>query len=575
MSKLYPMLFEPVLKGYLWGGRNLARLGRSLPAGEVVAESWEIAGHEDGTTVVTNGVYAGQPLTQVQAELGLDLIGTNSAWAHARGKFPLLIKLLDAEQALSVQVHPDDDYAHEHEGNELGKTEMWVVLSGTARGGADPGRNRGNDARDVTGSAPRPVTPSHISTASRCTPGTISACPPAPFMRSWMACIIAEIQQNSNTTYRVYDWNRVGTDGKPRELHLDKALHVIDFEAVEPGVCPAQTVEQGHGYRRSLLCDTRYFVTERVDLDEGATYRGDMRRFDPGDMGRDCRGGEGGRRARSKLFVSPCCPRRSAHSALPRSTAPPSCARTSGNSSPEGLNTSRAFCLHVDDLRPTAEVCTPRRNTRGFHRYAPRRVGGVPPHSHRTRRLRCLLAGNVGGVAHAPARRRLSYHFDNGLKTLDIFDVMLRGLRRPADQRMVSDPDTGLPSLCPASSSTSATAGVAAFPINWIDWPSLGFAHFVMDTRGQGSAWIQGDTPDPEPAGTNPHYPGFMTRGILDPQTYYYRRVFTDAVRAVEAALSHPLVDPGRGRCDRRQPGRWNHPGGRRARAGLVKCGHA
>ncbi len=129
MSKnLYPLLFEPVLKDYIWGGRNLEKLGRELPPEGVIAESWEIAAHEDGTTRVANGRFQGKLLTELLDELGLDLIGRNSAWALERGKFPLLIKLLDANRPLSVQVHPKDDYALENEGNELGKTEMWVVL---------------------------------------------------------------------------------------------------------------------------------------------------------------------------------------------------------------------------------------------------------------------------------------------------------------------------------------------------------------------------------------------------------------------------------------------------------------
>jgi cephalosporin-C deacetylase len=86
--------------------------------------------------------------------------------------------------------------------------------------------------------------------------------------------------------------------------------------------------------------------------------------------------------------------------------------------------------------------------------------------------------------------------------------------------------------------------GGRGFPIDWLLWSSVGYAHLVMDTRGQGSSWSPGDTGDAEPAGSNPHYPGFMTRGVLDPKTYYYRRVFTDAVRAIEAAQAHPAVDP-------------------------------
>lgn len=273
MTKLYPMLCEPVLKDYLWGGRNLARLGRWLPPDGVVAESWEIAGHEDGATVVANGAYAGRSLPEVQADLGLALIGTRNAWAHARGKFPLLVKLLDAERALSVQVHPDDAYALAHEGNELGKTEMWVVL------GAQPGaelilglkQGATREALRATLLAGQPEPYLH---RVRVAAGD-HVCVPAGTLHAIMdGLLIAEIQQNSNTTYRVFDWNRLGPDGQPRALHIEKALDVIDFDTVEPGVCPAELIEQGAGCRRSRLCRNRYFVTERVELEAGAEYHG-------------------------------------------------------------------------------------------------------------------------------------------------------------------------------------------------------------------------------------------------------------------------------------------------------------
>ncbi len=131
---------------------------------------------------------------------------------------------------------------------------------------------------------------------------------------------------------------------------------------------------------------------------------------------------------------------------------------------------------------------------------------------------------------------------DAGLRTIGVFDVTFGGFGGQPIKGWFLAP-RGAAGPLPCIVQYIGYGGGRAFPINWIDWPSLGYAHLVMDTRGQGSAWIQGDTPDPEPAGANPHYPGFMTRGILDPHTYYYRRVFTDAVRAVEAARSHPLVD--------------------------------
>jgi mannose-6-phosphate isomerase len=267
------MTFAPVLKGYLWGGRNLERLGRQLPPVGVVAESWEIAGHEDGTSVVDNGAYAGWPLTRVHAELGLDLTGHNNAWAEARGKFPLLVKLIDAHTPLSVQVHPGDAYALAHEGNELGKTEMWVVLHAApdaelilgVRAGTTPEAFR----RGIAEAQLEPYlhrvpvqTGDHV-------------CVPAGTLHAIMGgLIIAEIQQNSNTTYRVYDWGRVGADGKPRPLHVDKALDVIDFRHVEPQVRPPTLVEEDQGFRRYLLCHNRYFVTERIELDAGVQFGG-------------------------------------------------------------------------------------------------------------------------------------------------------------------------------------------------------------------------------------------------------------------------------------------------------------
>ncbi|MBK8899781.1 MAG: class I mannose-6-phosphate isomerase [Anaerolineaceae bacterium] len=270
---LYPLLFEPILKDYIWGGRNLERLGRKLPADGVIAESWEIAGHEDGTTRVVNGRYTGKLLTELHQELGLDLIGRRSAWAQERGKFPLLIKLLDANRPLSVQVHPQDTYALTHEGNELGKTEMWAILH------ADPGAEI---ILGLTGPISREDfrVAINTNTLKPCLHKiNIKAgdhvCVPAGSLHAIMGgLLIAEIQQNSNTTYRVYDWGRVGADGKPRPLHVDKALDVINFSQIAPTLCPPEQLSDENGIRRSLLCRTDYFVTERVEMAEGAVFRG-------------------------------------------------------------------------------------------------------------------------------------------------------------------------------------------------------------------------------------------------------------------------------------------------------------
>ncbi|MCP5097629.1 MAG: mannose-6-phosphate isomerase [Chloroflexi bacterium] len=271
-NELYPLKFTPVLKDYIWGGRNLADLlGRTLPD-KNIAESWEIAGHDDGTTVVQNGRFAGMPLTNLHQQLGLGLIGSNSKWAQDRGKFPLLIKILDANQHLSVQVHPDDTYALANEGNELGKTEMWVVLNATPEAAVILGVKEGTTPaafrQALTDGKLDPYL-HHISVKK----GDVICVPAGSLHAILGGLLIAEIQQNSNTTYRVYDWNRL-RDGKPRPLHVEKAMDVINFDQVEPELCVPTLIADEHGIKRMQLCSNKYFVTERVEMDAGSQFNG-------------------------------------------------------------------------------------------------------------------------------------------------------------------------------------------------------------------------------------------------------------------------------------------------------------
>jgi cephalosporin-C deacetylase len=134
---------------------------------------------------------------------------------------------------------------------------------------------------------------------------------------------------------------------------------------------------------------------------------------------------------------------------------------------------------------------------------------------------------------------------DYGLRTVETFDVTFNGAGgQPIKGWLLLPRERSGPLPCVVE--YIGYGGGRSFPTNWLLWSGVGYAHLVMDTRGQGSASLSGDTPDPEPAGANPHFPGFMTRGVLDPRAYYYRRVFIDAVRAIEAARGHPAVDAGR-----------------------------
>ena len=273
MTDLYPLFCKPVLKEYIWGGRNLTDLGRVLPAGNKVAESWEVAAHPDGMSTVVNGVYAGQTLQALTEQLGEELVGTRGKWAMSRGRFPLLVKLLDANQSLSVQVHPEDDYAMLHAGGDLGKAEMWVVLRAESNAAIIYGLSKS-------------ATPEQLQEAIRM--GKLEAylnrvpikvgdhvCIPAGTVHALLGgAVVAEIQQNSNTTYRVYDWNRMGGDGKPRKLHIDDALQVINYDQVGLSLPKPKLVEESEYWTREELCYNRCFTVERVKMQPGASMPG-------------------------------------------------------------------------------------------------------------------------------------------------------------------------------------------------------------------------------------------------------------------------------------------------------------
>jgi len=272
VREIYPLEFTPVFQDYIWGGRRLATLfGRQLPDG-VVAESWEISGHAKAATNVVGGRWDGKSLPEVLDALGEALVGTDARDCLARGRFPLLVKLLDAHRDLSVQVHPDDAYAAVHEGGELGKTEMWYVLY------ADPGSEL------IYGLA-QGVTPATLAEALQrgevetqlhrlpIHAGDLFYIPAGTVHALLAGAVVVEIQQNSDATYRLYDWGRVGDDGRPRPLHVDKALEVIDWAMVTP--CPTEPslLGEGAGYRRWLLTDDPRVTVEKIEMDPGSEWQ--------------------------------------------------------------------------------------------------------------------------------------------------------------------------------------------------------------------------------------------------------------------------------------------------------------
>jgi mannose-6-phosphate isomerase len=268
---LYPLTFLPVFKPYAWGGRKLGSVvGRAIPEG-IVAESWEVSAHRKGPTPVASGALAGRLLDDLQREYGEALVGSRNRAALERGTFPLLIKLLDANEWLSVQVHPGDDHARRHE-NDLGKTEMWVVLQ------ADPGAEiilglSGETTREelrqaILESRLEPQLhrlKAHAGDVFFVPAGTVHALGPG--------LLLTEIQQSSDTTYRIHDWGRDPDLDPPRPLHIEQSLQVLDYGAVRPGPVRPE-VRTGSGFRVETLASCPYFETERVTLGAGSTWAG-------------------------------------------------------------------------------------------------------------------------------------------------------------------------------------------------------------------------------------------------------------------------------------------------------------
>jgi mannose-6-phosphate isomerase len=272
-DKIYPLTFDPVFRDYIWGGRNLeTKLGRDLPPG-IVAESWDISGHLSSPTTVNKGPLAGRTLPEVMDQLGTDLVGSRSQAMLARVKFPFLIKLLDANKRLSVQVHPDDEYANKYENGELGKTEMWYVLYAQP----DACLIYGLKAGVTKESFRQALEAGQLESCLHQVPvkaGDSIFIPAGSVHAIMEGLLVAEIQQNSDTTYRVYDWNRLGADGKPRALHIDKALDVINFDLIEPGPFKPKLVEQNNGMRREVISTCPHFTVERVTFDRAALFEG-------------------------------------------------------------------------------------------------------------------------------------------------------------------------------------------------------------------------------------------------------------------------------------------------------------
>lgn len=253
---MQPLKLQPAFKDYLWGGTRLKTDYGMKSDLTKLAEAWVLSCHKDGPSIVENGEYAGLTLPEAIEKMGKACLGTHGSVFEF---FPILIKLIDAKGNLSIQVHPSDEYALKVE-HEYGKTEMWYVVDCDEGAYLYYGFNRVIDkdefARRIADNTLTDVLNKVEVKKGDCffiESGTIHAI--------GAGLLIAEIQQNSNTTYRVYDYGRVGADGKPRDLHIEKAK---DVTTLTPPTVPYGAVKTENGMARLASC--KYFTVDKLEL---------------------------------------------------------------------------------------------------------------------------------------------------------------------------------------------------------------------------------------------------------------------------------------------------------------------
>jgi mannose-6-phosphate isomerase len=269
---LYPLALQPILKEKVWGGQAIyPLLHRNEDAGDHIGEAWIVFGEN----TIANGSWQGRTLDDVVAASPEAILGTELAQRGLR-QFPLLAKFLDAHENLSVQVHPDDLYAKQHEGVPFGKAEFWYIL------------NTEPDARIIHGPA-RAITRGDLDRELRegniealqsvpVSPGDVILNLPGMIHATGQGVVLYELQQSSDITYRLYDWDRGAAGGTKRELHLESGLDVAQLQPLHTHKITPLPIES-NGAEREILCACRYFAADLVALSPGSHEHFDIRSF--------------------------------------------------------------------------------------------------------------------------------------------------------------------------------------------------------------------------------------------------------------------------------------------------------
>ena len=257
---MYILKLNPVFKDYLWGGTKLRDEYGFKSNLEKLAEGWMLSCHKDGENIISNGEFAGKTLTNIVKEYP-HFLGENGKRFEY---FPILIKLIDAKNDLSVQVHPDNEYAMKVEG-EFGKTECWYILDCDEDAELIYGFNREISSQEFKD---RISDNTFLKTVNKVKvkKGDLFFIEAGTLHAIGKGIFLAEIQQNSNTTYRVYDYGRLGADGKPRELHVEKAIDVTNCTPPTRLTNPEGKLIVGDGFTSQLLTKCDLFNVEKVSV---------------------------------------------------------------------------------------------------------------------------------------------------------------------------------------------------------------------------------------------------------------------------------------------------------------------
>ena len=270
---IYPIKTTPVFKDYIWGGDSLKKkFGKPVP-GDSAAESWEISCHTDGLSFVAEGEYEGKTLKEVVFSHKKEMLGREDVEV-----FPLLVKILDAKECLSVQVHPDNKFAAQYENGELGKTEMWYIMDAKPGANLVFGLKEGTTPDVMRESAQNGTLEEHLNFVP-VKKGDFFYIPAGTVHAIRDGIIIAEIQQSSNTTYRVYDYNRVDKSGNKRELHIEKAVLATDYSSNGqlPSASPGEPFPGGFF---QTLASNEYFTVVKYESDQEVTLKKSTDKFE-------------------------------------------------------------------------------------------------------------------------------------------------------------------------------------------------------------------------------------------------------------------------------------------------------